>query len=183
VNFLSKLINKNFLKKSKFLVLDVDGCLTDGGLYYQNNDYVIKRFNVKDGLGIKLLQNIGIEVAFISGGRGDSTIDRAKDLGINNCIINCKNKFEALKNLQNKLKFSIEETIYLGDDLNDLQVIPLVKIFAAPSDAVKEVLKKADLKLKSCGGAGAVRELSNEILKHKNNEVDIKIYDFISKNV
>ena len=92
------------LRKIEYLILDVDGVLTDGGLWYDANGNVIKCFDVQDGLGIKLLQENGVEVIFISGGQGGSSEIRAKILGIKICLVGVKNKSNALKNLQTKFK-------------------------------------------------------------------------------
>ena len=129
------------------LILDVDGVLTDGGLFIDSNGEIIKKFDVKDGLGIKLLQEIGIEIVFMSGGIGGSTEERAKQLGIIYCLVGVKDKYRALSNLQQQKRVTKSNTIYIGDDINDLVVKPLVNLLFAPSDASKSILRRVDMVL------------------------------------
>jgi len=164
------------LKQTKLLVLDVDGVLTDGGMFIDSNGELIKKFNVKDGLGIKLLQEIGIEIVFMSGGKGGSTEERAKQLGIKSCLVGVKNKYRALRNLQQQKRVKKLNTIYVGDDINDLVVKPLVNLLFAPSDASKSLLRKVDMELSHSGGEGAVRELAEKIFISKG------IWDDLSNN-
>lgn len=155
------------LKQTKLLILDVDGVLTDGGLFIDSNGEIIKKFDVKDGLGIKLLQEIGIEIVFMSGGIGGCTEERAKQLGIKSCLTGVKDKYRALSNLQQQKRVTKSNTIYIGDDINDLVVKPLVNLLFAPSDASKSIMRKVDMVLSHRGGSGAVRELSEKILMSK----------------
>ncbi len=164
------------LKQTKLLILDVDGVLTDGGLFINSNGEIIKKFDVKDGLGIKLLQEIGIEIVFMSGGIGGSTDARAKQLGIKSCLVGVKDKYKALRILQQQKRVTKSNTIYVGDDINDLAIKPLVNLLFAPSNASKSLLRKVDMKLSHSGGSGAVRELAEKILISKG------IWDGISKN-
>ncbi len=156
------------LSRIKLLVLDVDGVLTDGGLFYTPNGDVIKRFDVKDGLGIKLLQESGIEVAFLSGGLGGSTELRASHLKIKKCFFNVKDKSSTLRELQQELGISKENTCYVGDDLNDLVVKSFVKFFIVSNNAPIELKRLATCTLKNSGGYGAIREISDKILQSKN---------------
>ena len=105
----------------------MDGVLTNGQLIYGHSK-VQRIFNTKDGLGIKFLQKMGIKVVLISGGGNSGTLERSNDLKIKNIFFDVKNKSEALLKIQNKLEIKAAETIYLGDDLNDLVVKPC-KIF------------------------------------------------------
>ena len=88
------------LNKIQFLILDVDGVLTDGGLWYTNNGEILKRFDVKDGLGINLIKELGIEIVLISGGESASTKVRASQLDIENCFFGVKDKYQKLKDFQ-----------------------------------------------------------------------------------
>ena len=107
----------------KLLALDVDGILTDGGLYYSETGEVCKKFNVKDGKGIKLLMQSGIEVAIISANDSAATHHRANKLGIVHCFTNVEDKLRVLENLCEKLKIPLSQVAYMGDDLNDLPVL------------------------------------------------------------
>lgn len=163
--FLKKFFLSKKLSLIKLLVLDVDGVLTDGLVYIDSEGNETKRFNVKDGLGIKLLQESDIKIALISGGKSDSTIHRAKKLNIKHFYFEVENKLKVLENLKNSLGVKKSEVLYIGDDLNDLAVKKSVGIFAVPSDAVKAVKENANLILSKQGGDGAVREISELILK------------------
>ena len=167
MRFLTNLLNFSKLRSINLVVLDVDGVLTDGNLLIGPGGEIYKNFNVKDGLAIKLLQNYKIEVVFLSGGESKSTKERANHLGIKICLTNIKNKKLALKELQKILKTSKKNTLFLGDDINDLVVKPYVNILACTKDANKILKKYSNFHLKSLGGNGAVRELTEIILKSK----------------
>lgn len=149
----------------QLLVLDVDGVLTDGGLWFDAEGQLSKRFDVRDGLGIRLLQQAGIDIAFLSGGQGGATEVRARQLGINHCLVGIKDKPAALTALQNHVGVSVEQTAFLGDDLNDLAVRPVVGLLFAPADACQPVRRGSNAVLRRQGGHGAVRELAERILK------------------
>ncbi len=161
------------LKQTKLLILDVDGVLTGGELFIGSNGETLKKFNVKDGLGIKLLQRVGIEIVFMSGGSSGATEERAKQLGIKSCLVGVKDKFRQLRILQQEMKVTKSNTIYVGDDINDLVVKPLVNLLFAPSNASKSLLKKVDMELSYSGGEGAIRELAEKILISKGIWSDI----------
>ena len=157
------------LRRMKLLVLDVDGVLTDGGLWYDSNGQLIKRFDVRDGLGIRLLQQAGLQIALLSGGQGGATEVRARQLGIQHCLVGIKDKVHALNTLQMDLNVSPTETVFVGDDLNDLAVRPVVALLLAPADACAAVRRGADLVIRRRGGHGAVRELAEQILKARRD--------------
>jgi len=149
----------------RLLVLDVDGVLTDGGLWYGPQGELIKRFDVRDGMGIRLLQHAGIEVAFLSGGRGGATEVRARHLGIRHCLVGAKDKPQALAALQAELGVTPTATAFVGDDFNDLAVRGQVGLLVATADAARPLLRQADLVLLRAGGRGAVRELAERLLQ------------------
>jgi 3-deoxy-D-manno-octulosonate 8-phosphate phosphatase (KDO 8-P phosphatase) len=153
------------LRDVQLLVLDVDGVLTDGGLWFSTDGQLIKRFDVRDGLGIRLLQTAGLEIAFLSGGQGGATEVRARQLGIRHCLVGVKDKPMALSALQRQLEVSQAQTAFLGDDLNDLAVRPVVGLLFAPADACRPVRRGADAVLHHHGGHGAVRELAERLLQ------------------
>lgn len=153
------------LRRLELLVLDVDGVLTDGALSYSQSGEVWRRFDARDGLGIKLLQQQGLRLAVISGGRGVSIANRARDLGIAHCYTAVHNKQQVLMELQQQLGLEPRVTAFVGDDLNDLVVRPLVGLLVAPADACRAVRRQADLVLRRPGGHGAVRELAERILR------------------
>ena len=156
---------RRHLRRMKLLVLDVDGVLTDGGLWFDPACQLIKRFDVRDGLGIRLLQKTGLQIALLSGGQGGATEVRARQLGIQHCLVGIKDKVHALNTLQTDLTISPAETVFVGDDLNDLAVRPVVALLLAPADACASVRRGANLVLSRRGGHGAVRELAERILQ------------------
>ena len=155
------------LKNIEFLILDVDGVLTDGGLWYSNKGDISKRFDVKDGLGINLIQELGIEIVLISGGEGASTEKRASQLGIENCFFDVKDKYQKLKDFQKDKDIPIAKCAYVGDDINDIVVRPLVSLLFTPLNASDSLKSISDFRLQNAGGNGAVRELAERILKAK----------------
>ena len=152
----------------QLLVLDVDGVLTDGGLWFDGSGQLIKRFDVRDGLGLRLLQQAGLQIALLSGGQGGATEVRARQLGIEHCLVGIKDKVPALERLQRSLDVTPAETVFVGDDLNDLAVRPVVGLLLAPADACAPVRRGADLVLRRRGGHGAVRELAERILQARD---------------
>ena len=157
------------LRRLSLLVLDVDGVLTDGGLWTTESGEVLKRFDVRDGLGIHLLQQAGIEVAFLSGGKGGASEQRARYLGIRHVLTGVKDKPAALIELQRTLAVSPRECAFVGDDLNDLAVRPVVGLLICPADGVVPLRDRADWVLDRKGGDGAVRRLAEAILQARGD--------------
>ena len=161
-----KLLYKK-LRKIEFLILDVDGVLTDGGLWYQSNGEILKRFDVKDGLSINLVQENGIEIVLISGGESAAAELRAKQLGIKYTFFKVKNKYQKLKDFQKEKCIPISKCAYVGDDINDIVIRPLVSLLFTPRNASASLVSISDLRLEKPGGFGAIRELSERFLKSK----------------
>jgi 3-deoxy-D-manno-octulosonate 8-phosphate phosphatase (KDO 8-P phosphatase) len=124
------------LSRVKLLALDVDGVLTDGGLYYTEIGEVLQRFNIKDGQGLKLLMQSGIEVAIITAKSYFSTIHRAKALNIAHIYLGVEDKLSTLKSLCQKLGISLSQVAYIGDDVNDLEVMRSVGCPLTVADAM-----------------------------------------------
>lgn len=152
----------------KLLVLDVDGVLTDGSVIYDNNGGETKAFNIKDGLGIKLLQAAGIDVAIITGRRSPMVERRAAELGITQLIQGREDKLAALKQLLEELSLKLEQVAYMGDDLPDLSAIQSVALGCCPADAARDVRAAANWVASTAGGHGAVRELAEQLLHSRN---------------
>ncbi|MEW6470337.1 MAG: HAD-IIIA family hydrolase [Bacteroidota bacterium] len=143
----------------RMLALDIDGVLTDGGMYYTESGDEFKRFNTKDGMGIKLAIQSGVEVAFISSGKNLNLIsNRAKLLGVNYVYVGLDEKLDMLKDWCGKLNLELRHVAYIGDDVNDLKIISAVGFSACPADAVDKVKKAVNVRLKKKGGEGCVRE-------------------------
>jgi len=166
----------------QLLVLDVDGVLTDGGLFTTESGEVIKRFDVRDGLGIRLLQQVGLEVALLSGGKGGATNQRARTLGIHHCLTGVKDKPAALAGLQHTLGVPPERTAYVGDDLNDLVVRPLAGLLLCPADAAAPLRRQADWVLGRPGGGGAVRLLAEAILRSRGDWRALARHGWLDRN-
>lgn len=147
------------LSKVKLLALDVDGVLTDGGLYYTDEGEEFKKFNVKDGLGIKLLITSGIEVAIISASTSTSVLHRSKKLGINHAFIGVEDKLLILTSLCKKLNITLDQVAYMGDDLNDIMVLQAVGCALTVADATEANKVLAVYITNLPGGHGAVREI------------------------
>ena len=154
-------------KPIKLLLLDVDGVLTEGHVVYDDNGAQIKAFQVKDGLGIRMLMDFGIHVGIITGRQSLALDHRCKDLGISLLHQGIKDKGTALHEILDKTGICAMETAYVGDDLPDLAVMKRVGFPIAVADACKEVLSCAWFITKARGGRGAVREISEAILKAK----------------
>ena len=161
------------LKKIKLLLLDVDGVLTNGGIIYNDSDAETKVFNVKDGLGIKLLMEAGIHLGIITGRRSNALYSRCKDLGINHIYDGVDNKIDVLDELLDQSGVSAEEVAFIGDDLPDLCLMKAIGLPIAVSDAHKTILDNAAVVTSAKGGHGAVREACEAILKAKGLWEDI----------
>jgi YrbI family 3-deoxy-D-manno-octulosonate 8-phosphate phosphatase len=149
----------------KLLVSDVDGVLTDAGMYYSESGDQFKKFNAKDGIGIKKLQESGREIALLSTGVNENLIrERAKTLKIERIAVGKFNKLETLEIWKNELGLKWSEIAFIGDDINDLTVIEHVGLFACPSDAIKSVRDRSHIILEKKGGEGCVREFIDRFI-------------------
>ena len=153
-------------KKIRLLILDVDGVLTDGGLLYSNQaGEELKKFNVKDGLGIKLLTQEGIRVVIISGRTSKAVEHRARELGIQEVYQGVRDKVAVFEEIIKRDKINPEEVSFIGDDLIDLSLLSRVGFSVGVSDGVDAVKEAADYVTQLPGGKGAVREVCEIILK------------------
>ena len=149
----------------KLLLLDVDGVLTDGRIYVDNNGVESKTFDVKDGHGLKLLQRAGIRIGLITGRQSKVVNYRAQELGIDLVFQGVKNKLDVYAGILAELKLRDEEVAYMGDDLVDLPVLRRVGFSAAVQDGCEEIKPYVHYISRLKGGRGAVRELCDHILK------------------
>lgn len=151
-------------KGIRLLVLDIDGVLTDGRLYYGAEGEVLKGFNVKDGVGIKLLRTQGIEVAVISAKSSMPLQKRMTDLGIQHFFPGTKDKKAQLIALSQNLSLSSDKVAFVGDDVIDMNVMDDVGLFIAPADAHPIVKQKAHHVTELAGGKGVAREVADALL-------------------
>jgi 3-deoxy-D-manno-octulosonate 8-phosphate phosphatase (KDO 8-P phosphatase) len=164
---MAKKIFSSNLEHIKLLLLDVDGVMTDGGLYFSNSGDEFKRFNSQDGYGIAKLQRAGIKVGIITGRLSKIVKRRAKELQITEVYQNFKNKIDAYKSIKKKFDLTDVNIAYIGDDEFDLAVLKCVGFSAAPADAVPVVKKQVHYVCARSGGNGAVREVIDLILKNQ----------------
>lgn len=157
----------SLIKKIKLLILDNDGVLTDGKIYFTANDEPILSFHIHDGLGIKRLQAIGVIVAVISGRDSKSLRVRLTELGIEDQFLGQHEKIPAFEMVLEKLKLTPDEVAYVGDDLPDIPVMEKVALPITVSNAVPDVKKVALYCTEKKGGEGAVREICDLIIAAK----------------
>jgi len=162
---------KERLKNIKVLIMDVDGTLTDGAMYYNENGEELKRFSTRDGMGITLLNNAGIQTGVITSEYSEIAYRRAEKLKINHIIIGSHDKKSEILNLSEKLNLSLDDVAYIGDDVNDIQAMQVVGVSACPNDAVHNVIEIADYTCSHNGGNGAVREFAEQILLSQNKSI------------
>lgn len=149
----------------KMLVMDCDGVLTDGGMTFTKNGDEIKKFNAKDGQGIKRAQQSGMLTGIISAGISTGLVEkRAEMLGIPHVYVGKRPKLEVLKEWLQELGLEMKQIAYIGDDISDITILQKAGISACPSDAVRQVRDICDLVLSLEGGNGCVRELIDEHL-------------------
>ncbi len=156
----------------KLIVLDVDGCLSDGKLIYSADGIESKNFNVKDGLGISTWVKMGNQVAIITGRNSSIVQKRATELGIQNIFQGIKDKDRVLKELVDSLGLHFYEVGAIGDDLNDYNMLSLVGRSFTPNDGVKEIKAIVNTVLSKNGGDGAVREMIDTLVDDNDQRDD-----------
>lgn len=166
----AKLLQK--AQRIKLLVCDVDGVLTDGKINIGNDGEIFKSFSVKDGFGIKALQNASVVIAIITGRSSKIVESRCKELGIEHLYQGQKNKVPCYEQLLSDLNLSAEQVAYIGDDVPDIPLIKQSTLGATVADAHNSVFEHANFVCEAVGGAGAVRELCDYILYAKQQADD-----------
>ncbi|MEA1936449.1 MAG: HAD-IIIA family hydrolase [Thermodesulfobacteriota bacterium] len=165
---MNKSIDEKLLKKIrriKLLILDVDGVLTDGRIIIDDLGNETKKFDVRDGHGLRLLMRYGIDIVLLTGRKSKAVEYRAKDLGIEEVHQNAKNKVEVLEGILQKRNIDGDSVAYIGDDIIDVPVFLKVGFSVAVADAVIYAREAADYITEKRGGRGAVREICEMILK------------------
>ncbi len=149
----------------RMLILDVDGTLTDGGVYIDNNSVQFRKFHIRDGMGITMLREKGIHIGLISHSRSKTILDeRARMLGIERVYSGNEPKLAVMETWMKELNLTREQVSYIGDDVNDLEVLEKVGLSACPHDAHFSVIKIVDVVLQRNGGQGCVREFIDRFL-------------------
>jgi len=161
---------KEKLKTIKLFLTDVDGVLTDAGMYYSENGDELKKFNTRDGKGMELMREKGIKIGIITSENTKIVADRAKKLNVDFLFQSRKDggKLKAAIEMCEEIGIGLNEVAYIGDDVNDLSVINEVGFSACPADAVNQLIKKVDYVCVKKGGFGCVRELSEIIIGNKS---------------
>ena len=155
---------KKRFENIKVLFSDVDGTLTDGGLYYVSTGDTFKRFHSHDGQGIKIWQSTGRLFGFLSARECPSVRQRAEELRVDECALKVFDKLKWMNEWLSKNDLSFDNLAYIGDDMNDQELIDKARYSATPKDAIKSIKKQADYICKRKGGEGAVREFIDHLL-------------------
>jgi len=155
----------------KLLAMDVDGVLTDGGMFFSEDGEQVKRFNALDGFGIKTLIEQGIKVALISFNLTNAIKYRTNALGIHKVMTGVHDKAKALRQVAEEFKISLDNTVYIGDDMLDLPALRLAGIAVTVPNSADEIKFEADLVTRKAGGCGAVREVCDLIRKSQTDKL------------
>lgn len=166
-----KLTRKQILKKAskiKLLITDVDGVLTDTGVYYSAKGEELKRYSIRDGMGIERLKNlVNVETAIMTRENTDIVKSRANKLKITKLFMGILEKEKTLNEILTNSNLKVEEVAYMGDDTNDVEIMKLVGLSACPNDATKFAKDVSDLIVESKGGNGALRDFVELIIEAK----------------
>lgn len=161
---------KEKIKKIKMVLTDNDGVLTDNGVYYSANGEFMKRFSIRDGMGIERLREIlGIETGILTGENSEAIRRRAEKLAITNLYLGVKDKLEVLQIILKKHQLRSEEIAYIGDDVNDYNIIKEVGFSASPADGMPFIKEIVDYVCEARSGNGAFRELAELIIAIKKS--------------
>lgn len=157
-------VRRGVLARIRLFATDVDGVLTDAGMYYAESGEELKKFHSRDGMGIKLLQAAGLVTAFVTKEKTAIVERRGARLAVPEIHQGVDDKLSVLRQLADKFGLTIQQIAYIGDDVNDLEALHAVGFSAAPADGVPQVLRVVDYVCQQKGGEGAVREVADLIL-------------------
>lgn len=157
----------NDWKKIKYLIIDVDGTMTDAGIYYDEHGNELKKFCTKDAAGFFAAKKTGIRIMVLTGRECAATTRRMTEMKVDYLVQNCKDKVTYLTQFMKDNGISGEEIGYLGDDLNDLPSMKLCGFVGCPQDACIEVKERADYVSNVKGGCGAVRDMIEHMLRER----------------
>lgn len=155
---------RRLLWEIRLFATDVDGVLTDAGMYYSESGDEWKKFNTRDGMGIKLLQKAGLITAIVTQERTRLVARRAEKLAIPELHQGVMDKLSVIRDMASRHGISLRQVAYIGDDVNDMEALQAVGFSAAPADGLPQVLKIVDYVCEKNGGEGAVREIAEMIL-------------------
>ena len=160
----------------KLIILDVDGCLSDGKIIYDANGLESKNFNVKDGFGIVTWQKLGNKVAIITGRESQIVTNRAKELGIEYLYQGIKDKHKAMQELLDIAQVDISEVAAIGDDINDYKMLQSVARSFTPNDGISDLQEVVQTVLTKRGGKGVVREMIDILVKENGQKEAFMAY-------
>lgn len=156
------------LKKIKLVLTDCDGVLTDAGVYYGAQGETLKRFNIRDGMGVERLRDIAdVETGIVTGEMSGSVSERARKLAIGECHLGAKNKAAVIGEIMERRRLTAEQIAFIGDDVNDIPAFNSVGLTACPADAFPSIRERADIVLNTNGGHGVFREFAELLLAHR----------------
>lgn len=149
-------------KDIRLFLTDCDGCLTDGGMYYSEKGDELKKFNTRDGMGFSILRKLGIRTGIITGENVELNRRRADKLKLDYYVPGCKDKLKAAGQLCSSLGITLDNVLYIGDDINDIPLLKAAGFSACPADAVKSVCSCVSYIAAKKGGEGVIREIVDE---------------------
>ena len=156
--------DKKRLKKIKLAITDVDGVLTDGGMYYSKDGEFLKKFNTRDAMGMELLLDLGIKTIMLTRENSNIVKARAKKIKVSELYSGVLNKKSLLKKILKKYNAKLDQVAYIGDDLNDLEIMKSVGFSVTPSNGIDQIKKISNYVCKLNGGDGVFRELADIII-------------------
>ena len=163
---------KEKLIKIKNFVFDVDGVFTDGSIIVDNSGNELRVFSTRDGIAVKLATDKGYNFCVISGGKNEGVRKRLNKLGIKNVYLGVNNKMEVFKSFMNDNNLKTTETMFMGDDIPDMQILKMVGLSCCPNDAANEVREVVDYISIKKGGEGCVRDIIEQILTIQKNWIE-----------
>ena len=158
---------KRRAKNIRLVLTDVDGVLTDTGVYYSADGEMMRRFSIRDGMGVELLRDDGVETAIITREASSNVAQRSKKLKMPYMFLGIQDKKSYLKNILSETSLTMDQLGYIGDDVNDLEILQEITktgLTAAPGDAMPSIKKVVHLQCKAFGGHGAFRDFADWIL-------------------
>jgi len=161
----SKKVSRIVLQQIRLFATDVDGVLTDAGMYYSETGDEWKKFNTRDGMGIKLLQRVGIITAIVTQERTKLVARRAERLAIPELHQGVMDKLSCVREMAARHGLTLSQVAYIGDDINDLETLKAVGFSASPADGLPAIVAAVDYICRKKGGEGAVREIIEMILE------------------
>lgn len=170
-------------RKIRLVLTDSDGVLTDNGVYYSARGEEMKRFSIRDGMGVERLRLHGIETGIVTGETSPSVVKRAEKLQIVELHLGIRDKAAQLLEIMRRKQLRADEIAFLGDDINDREVLRMVGLSACPADATSFAREVADYRCQTNGGQGCFRELAELIIAARENALPQPHYQTAMKNL